>query len=159
MKIKFLVITSIISMILLAGCGGKSDADLSNAAADALKGDSATSGVTVEVKDGVATIKGEVADDAAKAKAEQLAKVEGITSVNNEVSVTPPPPAASKPDPDLKTEVEEGLKKKNITGISVDVKDGVVTLRGSVSKDKLPEVMMVANEAKPKSVDNQLQVK
>jgi osmotically-inducible protein OsmY len=159
MKIKFLLIASIFSMVLLAACGGKSDADLGKASGDALKADTTTSSVTVEVKDGVATIKGEVADDAAKAKAEQLAKVEGIKSVKNEVTVAAPPPAASKPDPELKTAVEEGLKKKNITGISVEVKDGVVTLRGSIGKDKLPEVIMVANEAKPKSVDNQLQVK
>ena len=158
MKIKFLAIATIISAVLLAGCWGKSDADLAKAAGDALKGDPATSGVTVEVKDGVATIKGEVADDAAKATAESKAKVEGIKSVKNEVTVKAPPPAASAADPELKKKVEEAIKKTGVTGIEIEVKDGVVTLRGSISKDKLASVMQAAQEAKPKKVDNQLKV-
>lgn len=156
MKIKFLTITAVISALLLAGCWGKSDADLAKDAGDKLKANSATSGVTVEVKDGVATIKGEVADDAAKAAAATSAKVEGITSVVNEVTVKAPPPAASADDPELKTKVEEALKKKGCDGATVEVKDGVATLRGTVGKGKLGECVMAANEAKPKKVENQL---
>ncbi len=158
MKIKFLTVLSLAVVLFLGACGGKSDAELLTAADKALKGDTTTSGVTVEVKDGVATIKGEVADEAAKTKAAQLAKVEGVKSVTNEVTVKAPP-AASADDATLKTKVEDGLKKKNISGISVEVNDGVVTFRGTVDRPKLPVVMAVANEAKAKSVDNQLQVK
>jgi len=156
MKIKFLTITALISALLLAGCWGKSDADLAKSASDAVKADATTSGVTVEVKDGVATIKGEVADDAAKAKAETLAKVEGIKSVKNEVTVKAPAPAASAADPELKTKVEEALKKKGCDGATVEVADGVATLRGSVAKGKMGECVMAANEAKPRKVENQL---
>ena len=160
MKIKVLTITAVIAALFLVGCGGKSDADLSKAASDAITADATTSGVTVEVKDGVATIKGEVADDAAKAKAESLAKVEGIKSVNNEVTVKPPPPAASAEDPELKTKVEEALKKKGCDGATVEVKDGVATLRGTVaSKTKMAECVMAANEEKKKKVENQLDAK
>ena len=94
MKIKFLTVVSLTVALFLGACGGKSDADLQTAADKAVKGDTTTSTVTVAVKDGVATITGEVADDAAKAKAEQLAKVEGVKSVTNEVTV--PPPATAK---------------------------------------------------------------
>ena len=156
MKIKFLTIATVISALLLAGCWGKSDADLAKSAGDKLKADTTTSGVTVEVKDGVATIKGEVADDAAKAKAESNAKVEGIKSVKNEVTVKAPPPVASAADPELKTKVEDALKKKGCDGATVEVKDGVATLRGTVAKGKLGECVMAANEAKPKKVENQL---
>ncbi len=156
MKIKILTITTVIAALLMAGCWGKSDADLAKDASDAIKADSATSGVTVEVKDGVATIKGEVADEAAKATAESKAKVEGIKSVINEVTVAPPPPIASAADPELKTKVEDALKKVGCDGATVELNDGVATLRGSVVKGKMGECVRAANEAKPRRVENQL---
>lgn len=63
------------------------------------------------------------------------------------------------PDAQLKSAVEDNLKKKNISGVDVEVKDGVVTLRGNITKDKLPDAMMAASETNPKKVDNQLSVK
>ena len=54
----------------LSQCGGKSDADLQKAASDKLAADK-VAGVTVSVKDGVATLTGEVGDQTVKAKAEQ----------------------------------------------------------------------------------------
>lgn len=158
MKIKFLTVLSLAVVLLLGACGGKSDADLQTAADTALKGDTATSNVTVVVKDGEATISGEVADDAAKAKAETLAKVEGVKSVKNDVTVKPAvaPPTASAEDGPMKTKVEEALKSKGCDGATVEVKDGVATLRGTVKKGKLGECVMAANEAKPKKVENQL---
>ena len=52
--------------------------------------------------------------------------------------------------------VNEALKKKGITGVTVAVKDGEVTLSGTVDKAKVAEIMMAANEAKPKKVVNNL---
>ena len=56
----------------------------------------------------------------------------------------------------LEGTINENLKKKNITGVTVAVKDGEVTLTGTVDKAKVAEIMMVANEAKPKKVINNL---
>jgi osmotically-inducible protein OsmY len=56
----------------------------------------------------------------------------------------------------LEGTINEGLKKKSITGVTVAVKDGEVTLSGTVDKTKVAEVMMVANETKPKKVINNL---
>lgn len=157
MKIKFLTVLSLAVVLLLGACGGKSDAELQAAADKAVKADSDLSGVTVSVKDGVATVTGEVKDDAAKAKAATVAKVEGVKSVTNNVTVkaAPPPPTASAEDGPLKTKVEEALKKKKgCETATVEVKDGVATLRGEVAK--MAECVMAANEAKPKKVENQL---
>ena len=52
MKIKFLTVVSLAVVLFLGACGGKSDAELLTAADKALKDDTTTSGVTVEVKDG-----------------------------------------------------------------------------------------------------------
>ncbi len=159
MKIKFLTVLSLSIVLLLGACGGKSDDVLQSDADKAIKADTTTAGVTVEVKDGVATIKGDVSDDAAKAKAEELAKVEGVKNVINEVNVNAPAPmpVASGDDSEVKTKIEAALKDKGCDGAMVDVKDGTATLTGKVKADKYGECIMAANEAKPKKVENKLE--
>ena len=150
MKIKFLTVVSLMVVLFLGACGGKSDADLQTASDKAIKGDNTTSSVTVAVKDGVATITGEVKDAAAKAKAESLAKVEGVKSVKNDLTVTPPPTA--KTDPALKAKIEEALKKKGFDKLEIDTSTTPATMRGTYPKGKLAEAMqtaMVANGGKP----------
>jgi osmotically-inducible protein OsmY len=160
MKVKFLTVLSLAIALVISACGGKSDADLTKAVQDKLAADKVT-GVTVAVKDGVATLSGEVADITVKNKAAASAKaVEGIKSVTDGTTLKPlPTPAPPSPDKMLEGTVNEGLKKANITGITVTVANGEITLTGDVAKDKLAQVMQIANETKPKKVNNQLKVK
>ncbi len=157
MKFKALTILTLAIALFMSACG-KSDADLQKAATDKLAADKVV-GVTVAVKDGVATLTGEAADQTVKAKAETSVKaVEGIKSVvSTGLSVkpapTPPPPS---PDKMLEGTVNESLKKKGITGITATAVDGEVTLTGIAPKAKWPEIMMAANEAKPKKVINKV---
>ena len=160
MKIKLLTVLCLAVVLLLGACGGASDADMKAAADKALKGEPTTSGLTVDVKDGVATITGEAKDDAAKAKAAELAKVEGVKSVTNNATVKKAAPVASADDGPMKTKIEEALKKKKgCETAEVEVKDGVATLRGEVAKGKLGECVMAVNETKPKKLENQLKEK
>ena len=156
MKVKFLAVLMLAVALFMSACG-KSDADLTKAATDKLTADKVT-GVTVAVKDGVATLTGEVADQTVKAKAETSVKaVEGIKSVTNNCTLKPlPPPPPPSPDKTLEGTINEGLKKKSITGVTVTASNGEVTLSGTVDKAKVAEVMMTANEAKPKKVINNL---
>lgn len=156
MKVKFLTVLTLAIALFMSACG-KSDADLTKAATDKLAADKVT-GVTVAVKHGVATLSGEVADITVKNKAEASVKaVEGIKSVTNGLSTKPPPtPEPPSPDKMIQGTVEESLKKKGITGVTVSVAGGEVRLSGNVDKAKVAEVMMAANEAKPKKVINDL---
>lgn len=159
MRIKFLTILTIAIALFVAACG-KSDADLTKAVQDKLTAEKVT-GVTVAVKDGVATLTGEVADVTVKSKAEAAAKgVEGIKSVTNSLTTKPlPTPAPPSPDKMIEGTVDQAIKKLGITGITVTVANGEVTLTGDVSKDNLAKVMQAANEAKPKKVNNKLTIK
>ncbi len=150
MKIKFLTVLSLAAVLFLGACKGASDTDLGKAAGDALKGDTTTSGVTVTVKDGVATITGEVADAAAKTKAAELAKAKGITSVVDNVTVKPKPVA--KTDDGLKDKIEKALKDKGFGQLTIDTSTTPATLKGTYPKGKLAEAMQtaqVANGGKP----------
>jgi hypothetical protein len=143
--------------LTFAACGGKSDADLKTAVENQLKTDNVT-GLTVDVKDGVATLKGEVADQAAMDKVKAL-KVEGVKEVKTvdvKVKPTPVPQMASGNDTEVKTKIEENWKKGGCTGASVVVKDGTATGTGTVPKGKLATCVQAAQEAKPGKFDNKL---
>lgn len=160
MKIKFLTVLALAAALMLAACG-KSDADLTKAASDKLAADKVT-GVTVAVKDGVATLTGEVADITVKTKAETSVKsVEGIKSVTNSITLKPLPPAPTPMGDDKMMEgtINENLKKANVTGVTVAVSNGEVTLTGEVAKADLAKAMQAANAANPKKVNNQLKTK
>jgi hyperosmotically inducible periplasmic protein len=139
----FLLVLSIAAMMALSACKGVTDADLQKAAAEKTKD---VAGVTVAVKDGVATLTGEVADAAAKTKAEAAAKVEGIKSVDSKLTVKPAPIVAAT-DPMLKGNIEKALLAKGFKDVTVDVTTTPATLRGSYPKDKIAEVMQAAQAA------------
>lgn len=156
MKFKFATVLMLVGVLLLAACG-KSDADLTKAANDKLAADKIT-GVTVAVKDGVATLTGEVADITVKNKAEASVKaVEGIKSVTNSLTTKPLPvatPAAA--DPALTGKITEDLKKAGCTTASVTVVNGKVTVTGEVPAAKYATCFQVISQSGITGIDNQL---
>jgi hyperosmotically inducible periplasmic protein len=161
MKVKFLTVLTLTIALFMSACG-KSDAELTKAATDKLAADKVT-GVTVAVKDGVATLTGEVADQPLKSKAEASVKsVEGIKSVDvSKISLRPaPPPPPPSADKTLEGTVNESLKKLGISGITVTVTNGEITLSGEVmGKENLAKVMQAASATNPKKVINKVTVK
>jgi osmotically-inducible protein OsmY len=152
-----LVVTALVLSVVLAACG-KSDADVQKAVQAKLTADGVT-GVTAAVKDGVATLSGEVADITVKNKAEGSAKgVDGVKSVTNNITLKPlPTPTPPIADPALTGKVEENLKKAGCTGATVSVENGKVTIKGSVPEAKYVECIQVVNQSGVGSIDNQLQ--
>ncbi len=157
MKIKFLTVLSIAIVLFISACG-KSDTDLQKAVQDKLAADNVT-GVTVAVNDGAATLTGQVADAAAKTRAEASARtVEGIKSVTNNLTTRPVPvatPAAA--DPALTGKINEELKKAGCVGANVTVVNGKPTVTGEVPKAKYTTCLQVIQQAGVSGgVDNQL---
>jgi osmotically-inducible protein OsmY len=119
--------------------------------------------ISVTAKDGVVTLSGTVNTDADKSSAETLAKsVDGVKSVTNSLTTKPvinatPPPVSE--DTKLKTDVEAALKKYGVTGVTVAVSSGEVTLSGDIPRAKLQDAMKAANESHPKKVVNKMNIK
>lgn len=114
--------------------------------------------VSVTTTDGVVTLTGAVDSDAIKSKVEQDAKtVKGVKSVVNNLTVKPP--ITFSEDATLKITIMANLAKRNITGVTVEVVNGEVTLKGTIERAKLQDAMMAANDAKPKKVNNQMVIK
>ncbi len=156
MKVKFLTVLTLAFALFMMACG-KSDADLQKAAADKLTADKVT-GVTVAVNDGVATLTGEVANITVKSQAAASVRaVEGIKSVTDNTTTKPlPTPPPVSPDKMSEGRINESFKQKGITGVTVTVANGEVTLTGTVDKARVVEVMQIANEAKVGKVINNL---
>jgi hyperosmotically inducible protein len=154
MKFKFITVLSLAFVMLLSACG-KSDADIQKAAQAALTAANAP-GATVTVKDGVATLTGEVADITVKNKAESAVKVDGVKSVTNNLTLKPVAPAATPPpDQMLKGTTEESLKKAGCP-VTIDVKDGTITATGTVPNAKYVECVRVINESGLKDWENKI---
>jgi hyperosmotically inducible protein len=124
---------------------------------------SSASEINVEAKNGVVTLNGTVDSDASKSLAEQNAKgVAGVKSVMNNLTVKPQaaaPPLTFAGDTALKNTVEANLAKYGVTGITVTVADGEVTLTGDIVRAKLQDAMKAANGAQPKKVKNEMNIK
>jgi hypothetical protein len=120
------------------------------------------SSINVSVADGIATLSGEVKDDATKAAAEAaLQGVKGLKSVVNNLTVPPPPPppVVINPDDVLRKGIDSVFAAKSIKGVTATVADGVVTLTGNAKKADLTKIMQAAMELKPKKVLNQMTLK
>ncbi|GAA0532822.1 hypothetical protein GCM10009415_12880 [Chitinophaga japonensis] len=142
--------------VCLFGCK-PNDSKLQQAVNEKL---SATPGVTATVQDGVVTLSGEVMDETAKQTAEDAAKnVKGVKSVNNNITVQAPipsPPVSINPDDVLKQTLDSAYSAAGYSGVTVSVANGEVTLEGTAKRSDLRKIMQVAQESKPKKVNNKL---
>ena len=78
-----------------------------------------------------------------------------MTAATPMATATPTPVTASE-DTAIKNKTEAALTKAGVTGVTVTVSGGEVTLKGDVAKAKWPDAMKAANESGAKKVNNQL---
>lgn len=143
--------------------------------------------VKVDTLNGDVTLKGEVPAQEEKDAAEQVAgKVEGVRSVNNQITVNPAAAGSGLPTGNEMKQraekavgnVEQGVKKgaaeaflrgeikarlvaAGYGNVAVGVEQGVATLRGEVAgeKDRIAVEAIVEKMEGVKTVNNQLTVK
>lgn len=147
----------VLGLFAFTGCKPK-DADIEKSLSTAL---GAYPGVQVTVADGVATLSGEVADDATKSAAETAAKsVKHVKSVTNNLTVKPPPaPVVINPDTTLQETAAAAISALNLPKVQAAVADGVITLTGEIKRADLKGLIQKLNELKPKKIENKLTIK
>ena len=82
-------------------------------------------------------------------------------NTNTTAAATPaatatPTPVSTAEDTAIKNKTEAALTKAGVTGVTVEVKGGEVTLKGEVPTAKFTAAVQAANEAGAKKVNNQL---
>ncbi len=158
---KTYLILFLISSAVFIGCKPK-DSDLQAKVEKNLQASPETSGVTVDVKDGVATLSGEVkAHNSLEKAAASAQDVNGIKSVVNNVTMQAPVVEAPPVEVNSDATMMQGVKDatKDFPTVTANVNDGVITLTGSVKRSNLQTLMMSLNTLKPKKIDNQLTIK
>ena len=94
------------------------------------------------------------ANNSNAANANRTANANAVT-----VATPAPTPVSTSEDTAIKNKTEANLAKAGVTGVTVTVDAGVVTLKGDVAKAKLQDAVKAANEAGAKRVMNQLNAK
>lgn len=145
----------LVAGLTFSGCKPK-DADIKADIEKKLKDNPAASNVMVMVNEGVATLSGEVADPAAQAAVATTAQgVKGVKSVTNNTTVAAPPapvaPVAITADDPLATAVKDATK--DFAEVTATVKDGVISVTGTITKDRWQKLKMALDGLKPKKVD------
>lgn len=156
-KIFFAIFLSV--SVLFFSCKPK-DSDVQAKITEKFAASPELMGASAMVTDGVATLTGEVKDDAAKTEAETSAKgVAGVKSVVNNLTVTPPPPppVAVNPDSALTQGVTDATK--DFPTVTATVNNGEITLTGSIKRADLTKLMQTLNTLKPSKINNQLTIK
>jgi hypothetical protein len=155
-----LMATAIVATAGFTSCKPK-DADIKSAIEKKISATPEMAGTTVDVKDGVATLSGNCKDDACKQMCEkEVTTIKGVKSVVNNCTVTPPPP----PPAPVVINVDEQLIKavadavKDFPTVKTAVKEGVITLTGTIKKEGLQKLMPALQSLKPKKVENQLTI-
>lgn len=143
-------------VVLLSSCGNsdKKVAEEVNAKVSANNPN-----ISATVADGVVTLTGTCPDEPCRTSSESAAKeVKGVKQVVNQIQVTAPEPTITiNSDDSLKTAVNEAIK--DYKDVKADVQDGVVTLTGEIKRSQLSELMQDVTAAKPKKIENKLQIK
>lgn len=151
-KLTIVVMVLAIAGIAFTGCKSKpKDADLKAAIETALQANPNASAATVTVDNGVATLSGQVPDEATKDElGKTTAAISGVKSVVN--NLTPPAPVDIAMDDPLSAAVKDATK--DFPTVSATVSAGVITLTGEIQKANLQKLMMALQALKPKKVDN-----
>jgi hyperosmotically inducible periplasmic protein len=115
--------------------------------------------ISASVNDGVVTLNGLCPDAACKTNAENAAReVKGVKSVVNNITIAEATaPVVIADDATLKNSVDAVVK--NYKGVEASVMNGEVTLRGTIERARLQQLMMDLNATNPKKVNNQLTIK
>jgi hyperosmotically inducible periplasmic protein len=146
-------------VVLLSSCGNSDKKVAENVNA---KVSANNPNISATVADGVVTLTGTCPDEPCKSSSEAAAKdVKGVKQVVNQIQVAAPaapePTITINPDDSLRTAVNEAIK--DYKNVKAEVRDGVVTLTGEIKRSQLSELMQDVTAAKPKKIENKMQIK
>lgn len=155
-KIVFIIASILLSATLMLSCK-QSDEQIKKSVDAVLTATMPT--VSANVKDQVVTLSGTVENEDMKMAAERsVSSIKNVKSVVNNIQVKAPAVVVN-PDDTIMTTVKSSLNASGFNNVNVEVRDGIITLKGDVKRADLKKVMQIANESNPKKVVNELNIK
>ena len=153
MKIlKVLPALILVATLAFTGCKPK-DADIKASVEKSLKESPATASVMVMVNEGVATLSGEVPDEATKAAMDAKVKaVKGVKSVQDNTTVpAPAAPVQITADDPLQNAVRDATK--DFPEVTASVADGVISVTGEITAARWKTLKMALDGLQPRKVE------
>jgi hyperosmotically inducible periplasmic protein len=148
--------------VLFASCKSDvSDADIQTEVNKKLS-DEAGSGVTAAVSGGTVTLSGTCKDEECKREcADEVKEVKGVKNVVNNITVATADVSAAPVEITADAPLQQAVDNvvKEYKDVKAEVKDGIITLRGEISRNNLQKLLPSLHALKPKNVENQLVVK
>lgn len=154
---KVLMAVAIAATVSFVSCKPK-DADIKASIDEAIKTNPDMSGLSADVKDGVATLTGTCKDDGCRAKCTDAVKgMKGVKEVVDNITLPAPPPPPVAPPASLTTVLDEATMQKvkdglkDIQGVSVEFSGDKALLAGEVTKANRMKIMQMLAAAHVKS--------
>ena len=156
--IKLFIAVFLSASVLFFSCKPK-DSDVQTKITEKFAATPECQGASASVTDGVATLTGEVKDEACKNMAENTAKdIKGVKSVVNNLTVpAPAAPVTVNTDSALTQGVADATK--DFPTVKATVNNGEITLTGTIKRADLTKLMQSLNTLKPSKINNQLTIK
>jgi hyperosmotically inducible protein len=111
--------------------------------------------VSASVSKGVVTLIGNCQSEKERERAEKaVKKIDDVRDVINNITITQNIDVTS--DSDLRDQAAKVVKKYK--HVQAEVNGGIITLRGTVDKDDLQQLMTDLNALRPRRIENQLVV-
>lgn len=153
---KFLTVVAIAAFaVYLPACKGKlKDADVKTAAEAVIAANPDYKGLVVDVKDGIATVTGEVRDASVQSALKtSLGAVKGVKSIqdNTTIAAPPPPPPVIAADDPLTQGINDALK--DFPSVKATVKDGIISVTGETTAANWKKIKIALDALRPKKVD------
>ena len=134
---------------MLFSCGGHDDGEIKEDVTKRLQ--DSYRNVTANVADGIVTLTGNCeGEDCAAGAARLIADVPGVDSIQNNIQ------GMTNTDLTLRTSVQAVISKYQ--GVTADVVDGNVVLRGTIVRDQVQSLLSELEMLRPKQIDNQLAI-
>jgi len=152
MKKIITIATVLMLAFYLPACKTKvKDADIKTSIDKTVAADPDLNGVYVNVKDGIATVTGEVRTEAARSQVEaKLKDIKGVKSVVNNTTVAAPPVVNSTDDA-LTRGLNDALKDN--PKVQASVVDGKIVLKGEITKERWTALKQTLDKLTPKGYD------
>lgn len=143
----------LLAVCFFASCDSRpNDKEIQESVDEKMRANNRYEGITATVANGIVTLNGECDGDNCATNIEnELKQDDDVDSIVNNIRQ-----AETQTDLTMRTSAQSITSK--YAGVQADVDGGIITLRGTISKDQLQPLMNEISALQPKKIDNQMVV-
>jgi osmotically-inducible protein OsmY len=116
--------------------------------------------INVNVQNGAVTLSGIIPDSLTKLDLDTaIRKMKGVVALHDQTSIPSLPDSVISHDKTITDAIDSAFRENHLSGITVSVYNGVVTLTGSTTAADFKTIQRIVDNVHPKKVLNGLSIK